>query len=290
MAGPPPKTVAARAGNRARGRPKIVALRSIANAPWMVRRPPTKRIPSRTDRRPGGGPPPAGGCGAIASAAAAAAAKAGGVDQVHEADPGPGQQQARQRGTEDEAELEQGLEDGGGRGHVGAADEVRHDGAEGRVFEGAEPGRERREEEERPQRRPRRRVEREPGGDGGRDDRDDDKQAATVDGVDERAAEERSGQQRTQRGERDQPHVQGRAGQLVHLVGHGHRGHLGAEHGDGLAGDQRPQVAGAAQRAEVDEQLSGHAAIVQVKGGLNARQPGGGLSRRPGSRGTSTEG
>ena len=288
MAGPPPKTVAARAGNRARGRPKIVALRSIANAPWMVRRPRrngsrrepiagragARRRRLRGDRQRGGG-----GSG-----------EADGVDQVDEADPGPGQQQARQRGTDHQAELEQGLEHSGGRGHLGAVDEVGHDGAQGRVFEGAKPGRERRAEEDRPQRRPRRRVERQPAGDRGRDDRDDDKQAATVDGVDDRAAEERSGQQRTQCGERDQPHVQGRPGQLVHLVRHGYRGHLGAEHRDGLAGHQRPQIAGPAQRAEIDEQLSWHAAILQVKGSLNASSPGEGLSRAQGIARTSTEG
>ena len=69
-----------------------------------------------------------------------------------------------------------------------------------------------------------------------------------------RPAQERPGDQREQLGERRQPDVKGRPGQLVHLKGHRDRGQLVTEHGDELARHQPAQVAGAPQRSHVDEQ------------------------------------
>jgi hypothetical protein len=68
-------------------------------------------------------------------------------------------------------------------------------------------------------------------------------QATAVHGVDHRSAQQRPGDQREELGQRDQANVEGRVGQLVHLVRHRHRGQLGAEHRDELTGDQAAQIA-----------------------------------------------
>ena len=59
VAAPPPNTVAASAGNKARGMPNTMALMSMRYAPWMGWRPRTKRRPSedRAQARPVAGRP-----------------------------------------------------------------------------------------------------------------------------------------------------------------------------------------------------------------------------------------
>jgi hypothetical protein len=61
-----------------------------------------------------------------------------GVGPVHEPDPGPSQQKSRHRWADDEAELEDGLEQGVGGRQFRPAYEVRDDRIEGRFFEGAQ--------------------------------------------------------------------------------------------------------------------------------------------------------
>ena len=97
-------------------------------------------------------------------------------------------------------------------------------------------------------------VDRQPGAAAGHQHLRHHQQPAPVHRVYHRSGQQRPGDQREQLGDRHQPDVQRGAGQLVHLVGHRHRGQLGAEHGHELAGDQAAEIAGPPQRRQVDEQ------------------------------------
>ena len=77
MLAPPPKTVAASAGNSARGMPNTMAFTSITYAPctgWDRR---MNRSPSSVDRQPGrtAAAPAVGGCGAMKNTADSAITK-----------------------------------------------------------------------------------------------------------------------------------------------------------------------------------------------------------------------
>ena len=85
MVAPPPKTVAASAGNSARGMPNTIAFTSIRYAPCTGLDRRTNRSPSSVDRHPGragpdadspaaaspgpGAPAPGSGCGDMVSTA-----------------------------------------------------------------------------------------------------------------------------------------------------------------------------------------------------------------------------
>ena len=78
---------------------------------------------------------------------------------------------------------------------------------------------------------------------------------AAVGGIRQRAAEQGPSDQREHRRERDQPDIERRAGQYVHLVRHRDGGELGAKRGQQLPGDQAAQVAGSPQRGDVQDKV-----------------------------------
>jgi len=67
------------------------------------------------------------------------------------------------------------------------------------------------------------------------------KQPAPVDGVRDRAADDRQRQEREQLAEGEQADLERRVGQLVELEGRRDRRDLAAEGGDGLADEQPPK-------------------------------------------------
>jgi hypothetical protein len=73
-----------------------------------------------------------------------------------------------------------------------------------------------------------------------------------LDGVGDRAAEDRQHEQRHQLAQRDQPNGQRVAGHLVHLEGHGHERDVAAELRHGLPGEQQAKVLRFPHRRQVD--------------------------------------
>ena len=181
--------------------------------------------------------------------------EAGRVDPVDEADTHPGEQQAGDGRTCHQAKLEQCLEHGVGGGQLGPADQVRQDRGHPGLGGGAEAGGRRGQHEQRPQRGAEVGVDRQADAAQGRQELRDQQQPAAVGAVGERSAEQAPGDQRQQLRERGQPDSKRRMRQRIDLIGHRDGGELGSQHGEELPGGKAPQVAGSAQRRQVDNQM-----------------------------------
>ena len=216
--------------------PNTMALMSMRYAPWMAWRPRTKRRPSMIERSPGRWP--AAGRAAAGRSGARPATPPRSWPRPASTRTGPPPRPAAARpppGPTTRPNWNRAWKMAFAVGTSDRSDQVRHDGAAPGVVQPAEPGRQGREDEQRPQRGPEvgvdgqaRRCSRPsapapPSAAGGGPWRRPPSRPAAP------------GDQREQLGQRDQADVEGRAGQLVHLVGHRHRGQLRAEHGDELA-------------------------------------------------------
>ena len=159
-----------------------------------------------------------------------------------------GERRARERRHVVEAELQRrgGLE-------LVALHQPRDERVERRAAHRGEGGQQRRADVEHPQLRigQRRVDEQRAGHDGGADLGDLDEPPA-IEGVGQRAADEREHDDRRELGDPEQADGQRRAGQLVGLEGDRDEGRHRAQLGDRLAEDEQAEVAPPAQEAEVD--------------------------------------
>ena len=183
------------------------------------------------------------------------------------------------------AHLDDDLHQGEGGGQVAALDQARdrrHPGGAGEAHQAGGEGADDVEHDER-------RV-RHGGVDGhgaagerhahGRPDHDQ----APVDRVADRPGGQRPGQEGDELGQADGADLQRGVGRGVDLVGDGHDGELGPQHGDELAGEEEPEVAALPQRGGVHQDPARHGSSLRSTLRGAARTAGDQESCRPRSR------
>ena len=187
--------------------------------------------------------------------------EAGHVDPVDGRHPAAGEQQAAERRADDERELQEELAQHVGRGKRVPGDEVHHDRGARRAVGAGEAGADSRQHEDRPQRRlAAQAVQGKTHAAQRHRELGHDEHLAAVDGVGHRAAEQRPDERRPKLCEAHQADVERRAGEQVDLVEDGHQGELRADLRHREAEPEAPELREAAQRPEVDEGQSPHAA------------------------------
>ena len=180
---------------------------------------------------------------------------AGRVQPVDEANPHPGEQQARDGRTRHLADLQQGLEHGVHGGRVRSSRQVRQHRGQPRLAGDRAAGGHGGQDEQRPQGGADGGVDRQADGAQGGQQLRGQQQGPAVDGVGERSAHQSPGDQRQQLRQRDKSDIKRRTRQRVDLVRHRDRGELAAEHDHELPAEQAAKIAGLPQRPDVDHQM-----------------------------------
>ena len=252
---PPPNVRVASSGNSARGMPNTMALMSMTNVPCRAWRPRRYRSPSAIDANPARGAAALRRQRAHGDQGQGGHAEGGDIDPVGDGDAELRDQQAGHRRSHHLGHLHQDLAEGLSGRQLIATDETRHHRRPRGRVDPRQPGAERGEHEQRPHRRLRQTgVEGEP--DAGRRQQPlhDQQQPPAVDGVGQRATEQRAGEQRPELRQAEHPDGQRRPGLPVHLDRDGDDRELRAHERHQLTAPQQPELARLTQRRDVDDQ------------------------------------
>ena len=176
------------------------------------------------------------------------------VDPVDDVEAEIGDEDAGQRRPGHTAHLHEDLPQRVGRGELAAFDHVGDGGAASGPVDARQSRRDRREYVDRPYRGPvERRVDGKAGDGDGHEHLHAQQEAAAVGAVGDGPARQRADDQGAELGQAHQPDLQGGTRQLVHLVGDGHHGELGAHEADHLAEEQAPVIGRVTQWRDVGE-------------------------------------